>query len=103
MIRCTDLNYKSKTLLINESGLYSFILSSKLPSVKTVFNSSGLKIVNWCYSEYVLVETAKKIESRCHSTFAESKTLGEFFKISFDDTKNKLSRHLNIAETMYID
>ena len=27
-------NYKSKTILINESGLYSLILSSKLPSAK---------------------------------------------------------------------
>ena len=27
-------NYKSKTTLINESGLYSLILSSKLPSAK---------------------------------------------------------------------
>lgn len=29
-------NYKSKTILINESGLYSLILSSKLPSAKRI-------------------------------------------------------------------
>jgi len=27
-------NYKSKTMLINESGLYSLILSSKLPQAR---------------------------------------------------------------------
>ena len=163
------LGGKQKMTVINESGLYSLILLSKLPTAKefkrwvtsevlpairetgiysletvlyklknsseqiaeifccvyilemendtvkigytknfsshakTVSNSSGLKIVNWCHSEYVLAETAKKIERRCHSTFAESKTLGEFFKSSFDDAKNELSRHLNISETMYID
>ena len=31
LIQCPGSNYKSKTMLINESGLYSLILSSKLP------------------------------------------------------------------------
>ena len=30
LIQCTGSNYKSKTIIINESGLYSLILSSKL-------------------------------------------------------------------------
>ena len=30
LIRCTGSNYKSKSIVINESGLYSLILSSKL-------------------------------------------------------------------------
>ena len=34
LIQGTGSNYKSKTILINESGLYSLILSSKLPSAK---------------------------------------------------------------------
>ena len=34
LIQCPGSNYKSKTLLINESGLYSLILSGKLPQAK---------------------------------------------------------------------
>ena len=34
LIQGTGSNYKSKTMLINESGLYSLILSSKLPQAK---------------------------------------------------------------------
>ena len=39
-------NYKSKTTLINESGLYSLILSSKLPSAK--------EFKHWVTSEVLL-------------------------------------------------
>lgn len=34
LIQGTGSNYKSKTIIINESGLYSLILSSKLPNAK---------------------------------------------------------------------
>ncbi len=34
LIQCPGSNYKSKTTFINESGLYSLILSSKLPQAK---------------------------------------------------------------------
>ena len=34
LIQHPGSNYKSKTMLINESGLYSLILSSKLPQAK---------------------------------------------------------------------
>lgn len=34
LIQGSGSNYKSKTILINESGLYSLILSSKLPNAK---------------------------------------------------------------------
>jgi prophage antirepressor-like protein len=34
LIRGTGTNYKSKAVIINESGLYSLILSSKLPGAK---------------------------------------------------------------------
>jgi len=34
LIQHTGSNYKSKTIFINESGLYSLILSSKLPQAK---------------------------------------------------------------------
>ncbi len=34
LIQCTGSEYKSNAVIINESGLYSLILSSKLPSAK---------------------------------------------------------------------
>ncbi len=34
LIQGSGSNYKSKTIIINESGLYSLILSSKLPKAK---------------------------------------------------------------------
>lgn len=34
LIQGTGSNYKSKTVIINESGLYSLVLSSKLPGAK---------------------------------------------------------------------
>ena len=34
LIQGSDSNYKSKVIIINESGLYSLILSSKLPNAK---------------------------------------------------------------------
>ena len=34
LIQVSGSNYKANTALINESGLYSLILSSKLPSAK---------------------------------------------------------------------
>ena len=34
LIQGTGSNYKSKAILINESGLYSLVLSSKLPTAK---------------------------------------------------------------------
>lgn len=43
LIQGSGSNYKSKTVLINESGLYSLILSSKLPSAK--------KFKRWVTSE----------------------------------------------------
>lgn len=43
LIQGTGSNYKSKTLIINESGLYSLVLSSKLPSAK--------KFKRWVTSE----------------------------------------------------
>ena len=35
LIQGTGSNYKSKVVIINESGLYALILSSKLPQAKT--------------------------------------------------------------------
>lgn len=43
LIQGSGSNYKSKTVIINESGLYSLVLSSKLPSAK--------KFKHWITSE----------------------------------------------------
>lgn len=43
LIQGTGSNYKSKTVIVNESGLYSLILSSKLPTTK--------KFKHWVTSE----------------------------------------------------
>lgn len=43
LIQGTGSNYKSKTVIINESGLYSLVLSSKMPSAK--------KFKRWVTSE----------------------------------------------------
>lgn len=43
LIQGTGSNYKSKTVIVNESGLYSLILSSKMPTAK--------KFKHWVTSE----------------------------------------------------
>lgn len=43
LIQGSGSNYKSKSIIINESGLYSLILSSKLPNAK--------KFKHWVTSE----------------------------------------------------
>lgn len=42
LIQVSGSNYKANTALINESGLYALILSSKLPSAKS--SSIGLQV-----------------------------------------------------------
>ena len=77
-IRDTGSNYKSKAVLINESGLYSLVLSSKLPQAKAFkrwVTSEGLSnevgkcrqmIRMWIHWKYVLQITDnsfKKVKS----------------------------------------
>ena len=54
LIQGSGSNYKSKAIIINESGLYSLILSSKLPAAK--------KFKHWVTSEVLpaLRKTGKK-------------------------------------------
>ena len=42
LIQGTGSNYKSKAVIINESGLYSLILSSKLPTANTISQNPNL-------------------------------------------------------------
>lgn len=51
LIQGSSSNYKSKTVLINESGLYSLVLSSKLPSAK--------RFKHWVTHE--VIPTARRI------------------------------------------
>ena len=54
LIQHTGSNYKSKTIFINESGLYALILSSKFPQAK--------KFKRWVASEVLgYSQTAKAI------------------------------------------
>ena len=68
-----------------------------------ISTASGLKVINWCYSEYVLADDARNVESLCHQTFAEYRTLGEFFKIPFAAARDELRSHLNIAGEMFLE
>ncbi len=65
LIQGTGSNYKSKTIIINESGLYSLILSSKLPTSK--------RFKHWVTSE-VLPSIRK------HGAYVTSEKLYEIMK-----------------------
>ena len=63
LIQGSGSNYKSKTVLINESGLYSLVLSSKLPSAK--------RFKHWVTSE-VLPSIRKTGGYKLPQTFSEA-------------------------------
>lgn len=63
LIQGSGSKYKSKTVLINESGLYSLVLSSKLPSAK--------KFKHWVTSE-VLPSIRKTGGYKLPQTFSEA-------------------------------
>ncbi|MFI3214872.1 MAG: BRO family protein [Eubacteriales bacterium] len=65
LIQGTGSNYKSKTIIINESGLYSLILSSKLPTAQ--------RFKHWVTSE-VLPSIRK------HGAYVTSEKLYEIMK-----------------------
>lgn len=64
LIQGTDSNYKSNAVLINESGLYSLILSSKLPAAK--------KFKRWVTSEVLPSIRKTGSYSDVPKTFAEA-------------------------------
>ena len=75
LIQHPGSNYKSKTILINESGLYSLILSSKLPQAREFkcwvtsevlgqirkmggyILINGCELVLWFYSSIIFRDT----------------------------------------------
>lgn len=67
LIQGTGSNYKSKTIIINESGLYSLILSSKLPNAKKFkhwVTSEILPSINKTGKYEVKQNNTKKIEDK---------------------------------------
>ena len=69
LIQGTGSNYKSKTTIINESGLYSLILSSKLPTAKA--------FKRWVTSE-VLPSIRKHGAYMTNSTLEQALTSPDF-------------------------
>lgn len=79
LIQGAGSNYKSKSVIINESGLYSLIISSKLPSAK--------KFKHWVTSE-VLPSIRK------HGTYMTPDKIDEI--LSDPDTIIKLATQLKV-------
>ena len=77
LIQGSGSNYKSKAVLINESGLYSLILSSKLPSAKA-------------FKRWVTSEVLPTI--RRHGFYATDETLDKMMNDT--ETAEKLFREL---------
>lgn len=69
LIQCDDSNYKSNAVVINESGLYSLILSSKLPNAK--------KFKHWVTAE-VLPSIRKHGAYMTDSTLEQALTSPDF-------------------------
>lgn len=79
LIRGSGSNYKSKTVIINESGMYSLILSSKLPSAK--------KFKHWVTSE--VLPAIRKTGRYQISTMEEQVIQGLFAAQKLLEEKNK--------------
>ena len=63
-----------------------------------ISNSSGLEIPRWCYTEALKDKRAYEIESACHKFFAPRRTRGEFFKIPYEEARDKLQTYGKIFE-----
>lgn len=92
LIQGTGSNYKSKAVIINESGLYSLILSSKLPSAKA-------------FKRWVTSEVLPAI--RKHGTYGEadysSLSPQLQFLIQLEKKQNRLERRIDsMCETMQV-
>ena len=87
LIQCTGSEYKSNAVIINESGLYSLILSSKLPSAK--------KFKHWVTAE-VLPSLRKHgayfTAETLHNTMSDPRELAKLLTARADeqDKRRKL-------------
>ena len=88
LIQGSGSNYKSKAILINESGLYSLILSSKLPTAK--------KFKRWVTSE---VLPAIRKHGNYTAPKQESKSKSIDLEIRLNNSKARMaSEYRRIAE-----
>ena len=88
LIQGSGSNYKSKAILINESGLYSLILSSKLPNAK--------KFKRWVTSE---VLPAIRKHGNYTAPKQESKSKSIDLEIRLNNSKARMaSEYRRIAE-----
>lgn len=92
LIQGTGSNYKSKAIIINESGLYSLVLSSKLPTAKA-------------FKRWVTSEVLPAI--RKHGTYGESDYSNLSpqlqFLIQLEKRQNKLEKRIDsMCETMQV-
>ena len=89
LIQGTGSNYKSKAVIINESGLYSLILSSKLPNAKKFkhwITSEVLPAIRKTggYSKPNSYDKAKALEVRMMN--AKVKMSNQYLKLASVDT-----------------
>lgn len=95
LIQGSGSNYKSKTTIINESGLYSLIISSKLPSAK--------KFKHWVTSE--VLPSIRKTGTYTIDTNSSISPSLQMFKILLDKAieaekiQNEHSRKIELLET----
>lgn len=84
LIQCTGSEYKSNAVIINESGLYSLILSSKLPSAK--------KFKRWVTSE-VLPSLRKHgayfTAETLHKTMSDPRELAKLLTTLADEQEKR--------------
>lgn len=92
LIQGTGSNYQSKAILINESGLYSLILSSKLPKAK--------EFKRWVTSE-VLPEIRKTGSYHSPKTYLEA--LKELVKSEEEKQKLALENQTMKPKAEYFD
>ena len=81
LIQGTGSNYKSKTILINESGLYSLILSSKLPRAREFKRWVTSEVLGQIrkMSGYIPINGCELVLWFYSSIFLETPTLYELF------------------------
>lgn len=66
---------------------------------RQIETASGLKIVDWSHTEYLLAQHAYTVEATCHRAFNDHKIRGEFFNITFDEACAELEKHEEITDT----
>ena len=94
LIQGTGSNYKSKAIVINESGLYSLILSSKLPNAK--------KFKRWVTSE-VLPDIRKHGAYMTDNTLEQALTSPDFLIKLATELKNEKEQRKALEEKVKQD